>query len=118
MSDQVKLSPSTLLLGAANLIRLRGHCRGTFQNNKGAMCVRGAIQRYAAEAVTWPDEDDAVWPAVNKQVHDCVSAAEAKLVRLIPTVDPACCPIATWNDHVCASGEEAAALLERAAGLI
>lgn len=93
-------------------MRSRGLARGTFHDTLGRVCVRGAIHVYLAKAALPFDEGSDVW-------DDKVEEVEALVRAVLPVMkieDTE--PISTWNDLLCESAEEAAELLERAAGVV
>ena len=109
----LEITVRTTLLGAANLIRERGWARRTMQTDQGAMCIRGAIRRYVAEAS--PKGAD---PVVCGNLIDDTERAmhERLLLDILPNgflFNGVC--IAVWNDVHCVSAAQAIAELEAAA---
>jgi hypothetical protein len=106
--NNVPITIPTVLLGAANLLRLRGRIVGTTEAPDGRMCLVGAISRMI-------DDQQIADPVVCANLLD---DAVNQLMRTIWQADPdRGQPHATaWNDRICATDAEAIAMLERAAG--
>jgi len=102
----IQLTVHTTLFGAAQLIRLRGWAKHTMQTALGALCLRGAIRRYIAEA--FPAGTDAV------EYTNAIEDAEQRLQEHVHTLHDRI-HMTVWNDTVCLSQEDAIAMLEGAA---
>lgn len=110
--QSLPIDARSVLLGAAMIMRSSGLARGTFHDTLGRVCVRGAIHVYLAKADLPFDEGSDVW---DEKVEEIESLVRAVLpVMKIENTEP----ISTWNDLLCNSADEAADLLERAAGVV
>lgn len=104
----------TTLLGAARLVRERGHARGTMQAPTGELCVLGAIRRQLAESIPWSGHLLTVEEA--DRWNRLVTAASTRVSRTLINRGGNGF-VAQWNDVECTGSEQAAQLLEAAAGI-
>lgn len=87
-----------VLTDAADLLRRHGWCRSFMTNSRGQMCVRGAI-----EAAT---PGDLILTS---------SSPRQQAFAMLKALLPADKGLMHWNDHVCATPQQAIDLLLRAA---
>lgn len=110
MSTVLPTTITTVLIGAAAAIRKRGWCRFNYVAPAGQVCMIGAIVESIRDSAQWSPEftlaDQVKWDALHL-------GACAAVKRFIPYEFN----ISGWNDYACNDGEEAAQMLERAAGV-
>lgn len=104
------IDSTTILLGAAKLLRERGWCRGTMMDSFGQMCLRGAIKKAMANAGVAGIDDGQDWLGLEGDV----------LERAASVIDPVfglsnALRVSSWNDFQCLNDEQGAELLEHAA---
>lgn len=116
MSQNKSWDTRTVLLGAAQIMRERGLARGFFMGSSGQVCTRGAIMRCLAESGL-PE-----FQLTGTPWFDRIENAESKVRTILESAYPELKNarleiISSWNDRYCQSAEEAAKLLDRAAGV-
>lgn len=100
--NTVKLSPSVVLLGAAQVLRRVGWGRQSMRDYQGRRCLMGAILHFIN--VNTETEDAEVAAAYRNSVQ--------KLQNHLGGV-----AVWAWNDHKCISRQHAIETLEAAAGV-
>jgi hypothetical protein len=115
MAHELPRTSQTILIGAAHIIKTRGWCRGTLLDDRGAVCLLGAIfeagMRKSA-AMFWgdPEECDALtiraWEAVERVINDRYGYPDAGRLT-----------IPGWNDLPERTVDDIVEILETAASV-
>lgn len=114
MAHEMPRMVQTILIGAAQIIRTRGWCRGTLLDERGAVCLLSAIYvastgRPAAAFYGEPEHEAltvAAWGVVEELINArCESQGEGKLT------------IPGWNDLPARTVEDVIAVLDDAAAV-
>jgi hypothetical protein len=100
MEDKMALSDVAVLRKAAGYMKEHGHSKGYLENDKGEVCLAGAINKVLTG-------DACEWPARTNKLLRCIATFLCRQKRL-PTGSIG--PVA-WNNSVERKGEEVIAAL-------
>ena len=116
MAHELPKTVQTILIGAAQIIRNRGWCRGTLLDEHGAVCLLSAI----FEAGT--GKSAAVFYSDFEQSDALTIAAWDVVERLINAhygeVDEPKLTIPGWNDHPARTVDDVLNILDNAAAIV
>ena len=116
MAHELPRTVQTILIGAAHLIRTRGWCRGTLLDERGAICLLGAIFEagmHKSAAMFWGDhcECDALtikaWTTVERLINDRDGRPDGGWLT-----------IPGWNDLPSRTTDEVLQVLDEAAAVV
>lgn len=110
MSKNLCPTIPTTLLGAAELLRVRGWITGQTEAPDGRMCLVGAIQRFV-------DDQGIDDPVVSDNLKTDAINQLTRAIWELPSGAEKPHPTA-WNDRHCKTADVAIAMLERAAEVV
>lgn len=115
MSHELPRTVQTILIGAAQIIRTRGWCRGTLLDEHGAVCLLGAIFEAGTgkSAATFYGDDqcDALTHEVSQVVERLIN------MRFRETGEPRL-TIPGWNDQPMRTTEDVLKILDDAVVIV
>jgi hypothetical protein len=114
MAHQLPRTIQTILIGAAQIIRNRGWCRGTLLDERGAVCLLSAIfvasTGKPAAAFYGEQDHDALTIAAWEVVEDLINARYGQRGESSLTIPG-------WNDLPARTVDDVLALLDDAAAV-
>lgn len=109
------MTPSAKLYrDAVEVVRTRGHAKGTLKDNNGCVCLLGALNAAAFGGPTLWDGGDLTecWEPV---AYDLLKHLPETLTPAVAAVTTPVGRVVTWNDEAERTPEEVINLFERAA---
>lgn len=116
MAHELPRTVQTILIGAAQIIRTRGWCRGTLLDDRGAVCLLGAIYEAStgrSAATFYGDDEQCDW-----LTHAAWEIVERLINTRFREVGEPRLTIPGWNDQPARTTEDVLKILDSAAAIV